>query len=258
MPLFIKACSSLVRVALKRPVRRCLGRCERMVSRSIAKPSCNNLSASSMTKTSSVLKLITSLPTRSMSFRIRPGVAATICNSPFACVCRISAAAALASAPPMKSCFLSVRPGVPSLIRSSRSTASRILARTSWIWPASSRVGASTREPTLNGAGEVSVQRMRISTMGIKKASVLPEPVQASTATSRWFSNSGMAMACTGVIRLKPVSLMKRLVPAETCRLDHSLVVVAMTPTPRGRRRALARARGRATARGGVLGPRRA
>jgi hypothetical protein len=58
--------------------------------------------------------------------------------------------------------------------------------------------------------------------IGIKKASVLPEPVQASTATSLRFKRSGMAMACTGVILAKPESLMKLRVASETFRFDQS------------------------------------
>lgn len=37
--------------------------------------------------------------------------------------------------------------------------------------------------------------------------------VPTSTATSRCFNNKGMAMACTGVIRLKPIWAIKRCVP---------------------------------------------
>lgn len=47
-------------------------------------------------------------------------------------------------------------------------------------------------------------RRRRISTTGTTKASVLPEPVAASTATSLCESSSGMAAACTGVHRRNP------------------------------------------------------
>ena len=42
------------------------------------------------------------------------------------------------------------------------------------------------------------------STTGTTNASVLPEPVHASTATSLFPANSGMVASCTGVARLKP------------------------------------------------------
>ena len=76
---------------------------------------------------------------------------------------------------------------------------------------------------------EAHCSRRRSSSMrGIKKASVFPDPVHAciqirpermplsltqvtnrvifhtSTATSLWVRNSGIVVACTGVIRVKP------------------------------------------------------
>lgn len=41
--------------------------------------------------------------------------------------------------------------------------------------------------------------------MGIKKDRVFPLPVTASTTTSLWAMKSGMADACTGVMRVKPM-----------------------------------------------------
>jgi len=53
-----------------------------------------------------------------------------------------------------------------------------------------------------NGASS----RSNLSTTGIRYAKVFPLPVTASTTTSRFRINSGMVEACTGVIRVYPMS----------------------------------------------------
>ena len=57
--------------------------------------------------------------------------------------------------------------------------------KTANIWPASSLVGATTRDPISCFRKGVSLLK-RISKMGIPKAIVLPDPVVASTHTSCW------------------------------------------------------------------------
>eukprot|EP00965_Chrysotila_dentata_P064014 2120114-Pleurochrysis_carterae.AAC.1 len=47
---------------------------------------------------------------------------------------------------------------------------------------------------------------------GTKKASVLPDPVHACTATSWWRSRRGIAAACTGVAVAKPIECSARSV----------------------------------------------
>lgn len=47
--------------------------------------------------------------------------------------------------------------------------------------------------------------RKSLSTTGIKKASVFPLPVTASTTTSLCAMNRGIVEACTGVMREKPI-----------------------------------------------------
>lgn len=47
--------------------------------------------------------------------------------------------------------------------------------------------------------------RNSLSITGIKNASVLPDPVTASTTTSLCAMNRGMVDACTGVMRSKPM-----------------------------------------------------
>ena len=49
------------------------------------------------------------------------------------------------------------------------------------------------------------------------KASVLPEPVQASTATSLLEQSIGTTAACTGVARSKPQAASAASVEAQSC-----------------------------------------
>jgi hypothetical protein len=95
---------------------------------------------------------------------------------------------------------------------------------TSYICFASSLVGDTTSAPTCMATADChccavvrhagrsagtwccfsfSSRRRSFSTMGMMNARVLPEPVQASTATSLLPENSGMTASCTGVAWVK-------------------------------------------------------
>ena len=78
-----------------------------------------------------------------------------------------------------------------------------MLYRVAATCTASSRVGSMMSAPTwcLRSG---SSRRWSSSTSGIRKASVLPEPVHACTATSWWRSSRGMVASCTGVAVWKP------------------------------------------------------
>mmetsp|Transcript_95748 Transcript_95748/g.239912 ORF Transcript_95748/g.239912 Transcript_95748/m.239912 type:complete len:225 (+) Transcript_95748:1400-2074(+) len=218
MPVFMSLCSSLVSVALKSPVLRCFGTTESTSSMSEANPSCKSRSASSKIKASRDLKLIVSLPAMRIIALKRPGVATTICSLPRSSTLQMSSTAAFASVPPTNKRLLNWSPPATSW----RRTAARYFSSTSWIWPVSSRVGDKMAAPMLKVAAARASHRSSISTTGMRKANVLPDPVQASTATSLFFSSNGMAIACTGVIRLKPASSMNCRVAAETCKFDQS------------------------------------
>mmetsp|Transcript_96318 Transcript_96318/g.276546 ORF Transcript_96318/g.276546 Transcript_96318/m.276546 type:complete len:201 (+) Transcript_96318:1502-2104(+) len=180
MPVFIKRCNSLVSVALNKPVRRCFGTADMRASRSEENPSCSNLSASSNTRTSRVLMFSRSLPAKLIIARNRPGVATTIFNLPRSSSLLNASTAALASEPPTKS-WLPIRGPATG---SSRAMTAKYLPKTSKICPVSSRVGERIAQPMLKEAMPEGSHFSKISTAGIKKANVLPEPVQASTATS--------------------------------------------------------------------------
>eukprot|EP00962_Isochrysis_galbana_P004670 scaffold1287_cov121-Isochrysis_galbana.AAC.2 len=74
---------------------------------------------------------------------------------------------------------------------------------TECTWAASSRVGSMISAPACSLRSGVS-RRMSSSYSGTRKARVLPEPVQAWTATSWCRSSRGMVAACTGVARSNP------------------------------------------------------
>lgn len=54
--------------------------------------------------------------------------------------------------------------------------------------------------------------------LGIRKASVFPEPVLAAPSTSLPVSKTGIALACTGVIFLNPISPRAEEIPGERSR----------------------------------------
>lgn len=72
-----------------------------------------------------------------------------------------------------------------------------------------------------------------ISTAGMRKASVFPDPVRAAPNTSFPASKGGIAFACTGVIVLKPIASNALLVGSERdsvengCRSFPTLLVLA-------------------------------
>ena len=65
-----------------------------------------------------------------------------------------------------------------------------------------------------------SSSRRIFSMRGMMKARVLPDPVQASTATSLLPANKGMVASCTGVVRSKPND-------ATTCRVSGEISLMS-------------------------------
>jgi hypothetical protein len=57
--------------------------------------------------------------------------------------------------------------------------------------------------PRFTSDGEILPNRSR---SGIRNASVFPDPVTASTTTSLFLRNSGIVLAWTGVMSVKPIS----------------------------------------------------
>ncbi len=80
----------------------------------------------------------------------------------------------------------------------------------SWIWIASSRVGA-TASARGYGEGFARFVRARRAKIAIRKAAVLPVPVWAWAATSLPARRSGSVAACTGVARTNPHAAMPAL-----------------------------------------------
>ena len=73
-----------------------------------------------------------------------------------------------------------------------------ILRRTSKIWIASSRVGDITRAPRPSDGPHL--LRYKISRTGVRKASVLPDPVRAAPSTSLPLSEIGSDFAWMSVM----------------------------------------------------------
>ena len=144
-----------------------------------ANPMSSMRSASSRTTTSTSRR--SAAPCHMRSSR-RPGVATMIsgrCPRPRTCACM--------SAPPTT---------VVAYTRDERPSWSMV----SWIWNASSRVGARTR-PRGGPSGEPASR----STMGTTKAAVLPVPVWAQPSMSRPCRAGAMAFAWMGVGVTKPI-----------------------------------------------------
>src|SRR5512140_391321 len=104
----------------------------------------------------------------------------------------------------------------------------RVLARGSrsfWIWAASSRVGARMRPP-----GRRRRARGTRSTIGIPKASVLPEPVGARPEMSRPARASRIAAAWIGqgavLPRLTSASMRSAETPRSAKLVDTVLLVL--------------------------------
>ena len=88
------------------------------------------------------------------------------------------------------------------------------LAIVSWIWMASSLVGARIKP-----RGWLSVVPASRSIIGITKAAVLPVPVCAHPSTSRPASPGGMAWAWMGVGSVNPALAMSRKMASDKPRL---------------------------------------
>ncbi len=80
----------------------------------------------------------------------------------------------------------------------------------SWIWTASSRVGATTSARGY-GEGFGRFVRARRVKMAMRNAAVFPVPVCACAATSFPARRSGSVAACTGVARTNPHAAMPAL-----------------------------------------------
>lgn len=70
-----------------------------------------------------------------------------------------------------------------------------------------------------------SSNRSNFSTTGMRKAMVFPLPVTASTTTSLWPMKRGIAEACTGVMRVKPMEETASRIHSESggVRASHAL-----------------------------------
>mmetsp|Transcript_1741 Transcript_1741/g.3565 ORF Transcript_1741/g.3565 Transcript_1741/m.3565 type:complete len:277 (+) Transcript_1741:1179-2009(+) len=153
----------------------------------------SSLSASSSTSSSSSFTL--SSLNRSSRSSSRPGVPTRTC----APSSRSRAMSAWMLVPPTSNASV-----VP--LHSAQS-----FCATECTWVASSRVGSITMAPTwcfLSASARLAMS----SYSGTKKASVLPDPVHACTATSWWRSRRGIAAACTGVAVAKPIECSARSV----------------------------------------------
>mmetsp|Transcript_29005 Transcript_29005/g.42623 ORF Transcript_29005/g.42623 Transcript_29005/m.42623 type:complete len:201 (+) Transcript_29005:1380-1982(+) len=168
-----------VPVALKMPVRLILGRRPRMAVNVRSKPISNNTSASSRTKHSNSERSNTSYRVNTSS--ILPGVP-MIKSLPSCWKVFKSSRTGLAAPPPTKS-----KGGEIETDRQSPTA-------TSYVCLASSLVGLRTKPPTCLLFSKA-VRRKIISSIGMRKASVLPLPVTALTATSLLVRNNGMVAA---------------------------------------------------------------
>mmetsp|Transcript_11902 Transcript_11902/g.50108 ORF Transcript_11902/g.50108 Transcript_11902/m.50108 type:complete len:251 (+) Transcript_11902:1366-2118(+) len=189
MPARASSATASVCVAEKSPVRRCLGRYFMMACSWRSKPISRQRSASSNTSSSNERKLRDGRR-RKMSAR-RPGVPMSTL-APLCAARARSPSASPPTAPPPAAAFrarTSASTSVPPTSSAERNgalgsaAASSSGCATRAICVASSRVGDTTSAPTSKGRSGVS-RRVSISTIGTTKASVLPEPVVASTATS--------------------------------------------------------------------------
>mmetsp|Transcript_26681 Transcript_26681/g.76982 ORF Transcript_26681/g.76982 Transcript_26681/m.76982 type:complete len:207 (-) Transcript_26681:284-904(-) len=173
-------------VALNRPVRLILGNRARMLVRVTSKPISKSTSASSNISTSSSLTSMSSY--RPITSSRRPGVATTISEPCLTKAFRSSDTGRLA--PPTS------RSG------SGREQCLHRSVATTCVCLASSRVGEMMRPPICRFLRR-DVRRRIISMVGMRKASVLPDPVTAWTHTSLLVRKSGMAADWTGVMDWK-------------------------------------------------------